>query len=229
MKKKTNTEETNDWTRPANPTVRVWFAQSLQFWFTRRRPSTSFFVVLYLLKNPLSYYFKMMLRQTVMRSVRAVRQVRYIADWQALQGKTSTDAARSDVARLRDLHGEINAEEKKFGGEPAAIDFDSYRASISSPGIVDEFEKAYNGLAFPTYPNESAPESMAAFDAILESAASTTDASAARLAELESMIAEAETSKTTADTTVEEVLNRYPEIAKEIDEEVEQHLWWKDV
>ena len=70
---------------------------------------------------------------------------------------------------------------------------------------------------------------MAAFHAILESAASTTDASAARLAELESMIAEAETSKTTADTTVEEVLNRYPEIAKEIDEEVEQHLWWKDV
>ena len=31
MKKKTNTEETNDWTRPANPTVRVRFAQSLQF------------------------------------------------------------------------------------------------------------------------------------------------------------------------------------------------------
>ena len=171
----------------------------------------------------------MMLRQSVMRSVRAVRQVRYMADWQALQGKTSTDATRSDVARLRDLYGEINAEQKKYGEEPAAIDFDAYRESINTPGLVDEFEKAYSALAFPTYPNESAPASMAAFDTILENAAATTDASAARLAELEGMISEAESTKTTADTTVEEVLNRYPEIAKEIDQEVEEHQWWKDV
>ena len=49
-----------------------------------------------------------------------------------LQGKTSTDATCSDVARLRDLYGEINAEHKKYSGEPAAIDFDAYREAINS-------------------------------------------------------------------------------------------------
>ena len=51
----------------------------------------------------------------------------------------------------------------------------------------------------------------------------------ARLAEFESMIAEGEANKTTRYTTIDEVLARYPHIAEEIDDEIENHQWWKDV
>ena len=43
------------------------------------------------------------------------------------------------------------------------------------------------------------------------------------------MIAEAEANKTTRDTTIDDVLARHPHIAKEIDDEIENHQWWKDV
>ena len=86
-------------------------------------------------------------------------------DWLALAGKVSTDGARADVARLRDLVGEIQAEHQKFSGSPAPIDFDAYRSSINTPGLVDQFEAAYNSLSFPTYANESAASALADFDA----------------------------------------------------------------
>ena len=43
------------------------------------------------------------------------------------------------------------------------------------------------------------------------------------------MIADAKTQVTTKETTVDEVLQRYPEIAKEIDQEIKEHEWWKSV
>lgn len=166
-----------------------------------------------------------MLRHSVLRTVRRTRSM----DWLALAGKVSTDGARADVARLRDLVGEIQAEHQKFSGSPAPIDFDAYRSSINTPGLVDQFEAAYNSLSFPTYANESAASALADFDAVLATAESATSASAARLAVLEGMITSAETTKTSADTTVEEVLARHPEIGEEIDEEIKKHEWWKDV
>ena len=78
-----------------------------------------------------------MLRTSVLK----VRQVRKRAvDWLALAGKVTTDGARTDLNRLRDLYDEINAAAKMYEGEPAAIDFGVYRKDISAPGIVDEFE-----------------------------------------------------------------------------------------
>ena len=78
-----------------------------------------------------------MLRTSVLK----VRQVRRRAvDWLALAGKVSTDGARTDVNRLRDLYDEINAAAKMYEGEPAAIDFAQYRKDISAGGIVDEME-----------------------------------------------------------------------------------------
>ena len=78
-----------------------------------------------------------MLRTSVLK----VRQVRRRAiDWLALAGKVSTDGARTDVNRLRDLYDEINQAAKMYESEPAAIDFAQYRKDISAPGVVDEFE-----------------------------------------------------------------------------------------
>mgnify|MGYP003962576727 FL=1 len=69
----------------------------------------------------------------------------------------------------------------------------------------------------------------AKMDQILADASTMREESVSRLAELESMIAEAEANKTTRDTTIDEVLARHPHIAAEIDDEIEKHQWWKDV
>ena len=78
-----------------------------------------------------------MLRTSILKA----RQVRRRAvDWLALAGKVSTDGARTDVNRLRDLYDEINAAAKAYEGEPAPIDFAQYRKDIQASNIVDEFE-----------------------------------------------------------------------------------------
>ena len=78
-----------------------------------------------------------MLRTSILKA----RQVRRRAvDWLALAGKVSTDGARTDVNRLRDLYDEINAAAKAYEGEPAPIDFAQYRKDISASSVVDEFE-----------------------------------------------------------------------------------------
>ena len=69
----------------------------------------------------------------------------------------------------------------------------------------------------------------AKMDQILADASTMREESVSRLAELESMIAEAEANKTTRETTIDEVLARYPHIVEEIDDEIENHQWWKDV
>tara|TARA_B100000674_G_C37267182_1_gene657265 strand:+ start:252 stop:470 length:219 start_codon:yes stop_codon:yes gene_type:complete len=69
----------------------------------------------------------------------------------------------------------------------------------------------------------------ASMDKILADASVMREESVSRLAELEGMIAEAEANKTTRDTTIDDVLARHPHIAKEIDDEIENHQWWKDV
>jgi len=169
-----------------------------------------------------------MLRTSVLK----VRQVRKRAvDWLALSGKVSTDGARTDVNRLRDLYDEINAAAKMYEGEVAAIDFAGYRKDIRAPGIVDEFEAAYNSVVYPEIKlSESTIADMnAKMDQILADASTMREESVSRLAELESMIAEAEANKTTRETTIDEVLARYPHIAEEIDDEIENHQWLKDV
>ena len=89
-----------------------------------------------------------MLRTSVLK----VRQVRKRAvDWLALAGKVTTDGARTDLNRLRDLYDEINAAAKMYEGEPAAIDFGAYRKDISAPGVVDEFEVRNTHISIEHY------------------------------------------------------------------------------
>ena len=92
-------------------------------------------------------------------------------------------------------------------------------------------QQAYNSIVYPEIQlsEETIAEMNASMDKILADASVMREESVSRLAELESMIAEAEANKTTRDTTIDDVLARHPHIAKEIDDEIENHQWWKDV
>ena len=168
-----------------------------------------------------------MMRQSAMMARRAL-PVRAM-DWNALAGKVSSDAARAEVSRLRELHGDLVSQAKAYEGAPEPIDFAHYRNVIKTPGIVDTVENAYNALTLPQFVNEVAGEADEAYKTLVSEAESAMNASAARLEELEAMIADAKTQVTTKETTVDEVLQRYPEIAKEIDQEIKEHEWWKSV
>ena len=75
-------------------------------------------------------------------------------DWVALSQKVSSDQAKSEINRLRDLHADFAAMAAKIPSDPAPIDWAAYRAQIKTPGLVDTMEKEYNALNLPKFTNE---------------------------------------------------------------------------
>ena len=79
-------------------------------------------------------------------------------DWIALSGKVSTDAAKSEVSRLRDLHSDLASYANSVADAPEPIDFSRYRNEIKTPGLVDSIEKDYNAMQLPAFENSVAAE-----------------------------------------------------------------------
>eukprot|EP00937_MAST-01D_sp_MAST-1D-sp2_P003004 g3004.t1 len=148
-------------------------------------------------------------------------------DWAGLTNKVKGDAARSEIARMRQLFDEIAAQNAAVSATVPDIDFGAYRQKIKSPGIVDAFEAEYKKLSLPSFTADSS-----AAEAAVSTATAAADAAAAhstaRIAQLEEQIESMIANKLTADTTVEDVYAQYPEVGEEIEQEIADMDWQKD-
>jgi hypothetical protein len=147
-------------------------------------------------------------------------------DWVALSQKVSSDQAKSEINRLRDLHADFQSMAAKVSSEAAPIDWAAYRATIKTPGLVDTMEKEYNALNLPKFTNAVEAEATDVFAKLVADAEESMNSSKARLEELEAMIEQAQAEMTTKDTTIDEVLARYPEIGAEIQDDIDNDRWF---
>lgn len=93
---------------------------------------------------------------------------------------------------------------------------------------VGDLEKVYTGRQIPTY-NAKLPafdaKKRAAMMAVVES---TVAATKQDLANLNGQLANFEEGRITEETSLVDLENRFPELAAETEEEINQHLWAKD-
>ena len=82
-------------------------------------------------------------------------------------------------------------------------------------------------MAFPSF--TEVDEAKAEYDALYAEADSKITESKTRIGELNAQMRTMIDKKVGPNTTVEDVYAAYPEIEKEIDEEIDQHQWSKDV
>lgn len=82
-------------------------------------------------------------------------------------------------------------------------------------------------MAFPSF--TEVDEAKAEYDALYAEADSKITESKTRIGELNTQMRTMIDKKVGPNTTVEDVYAAYPEIEKEIDEEIDQHQWSKDV
>ena len=146
----------------------------------------------------------------------------------SLSQKVTTDVTKAEVNRLRDLHGDLTAYARSISDKPADIDFSHYRSTIKSAGVVDAIEKDYNSLNLPQFEAPVDAEAEANFAQLIKDAETAMQASGDRLVELDAMIAEAQNNRTDADTTIQEILERHPEIAAEIQQEIKDDKWFSN-
>ena len=58
----------------------------------------------------------------------------------ALASRVSSDAARAEVNRTRDLFEELAQMNAAAASAPPAIEWDKFKEAIKTPGVVEEFQ-----------------------------------------------------------------------------------------
>ena len=180
--------------------------------------------------------------------------VRTNVDWAAMTSSANGTSkggaeAKAAVNRFRAALGEIDALHEKYAGSaPPPIDFDSFRSRIKQKGLVDQMEKAYKakmasmpskmewhpkaleeGAAIDAEGDKQEAEMLVKQEEAFAKAAKEVSESAARIEELEAEVAMMIAKKTDRTTTTDDVFEAYPDLKKEVEEEIENHEWQKDI
>lgn len=145
-------------------------------------------------------------------------------------GELLPDEAKQDLTGLRAMHAEIMKMKATYGNDPAPIDFAAYKTKMD-PEVVKQVEESYNAMVYPSTAEFEAtsPEAKASMKKHLEDIDAAIKETEDVIVDLKSKMAALEAKKTTIDTTAQDYLDRFPELEDEIDKEIHNHEWAKDI
>uniref|UniRef100_A0A7S1MW09 ATP synthase subunit d, mitochondrial n=2 Tax=Hemiselmis andersenii TaxID=464988 RepID=A0A7S1MW09_HEMAN len=144
----------------------------------------------------------------------------------------STPQTKSELDALRRQLRKIDAMASEAAKPLKDIDFADYRTKIRAPGLVDNIEKAYKKAeaelaTMDMDVSKEIADSEAKFAAIIKRAEEMKVSSTAAKVELEKELAACRAEKAAfADLTIEEELKKNPEIAAEIEKEINKDEWF---
>lgn len=150
-------------------------------------------------------------------------------DWSGILAKATSSQSKSEIVRLNQLFMELESNARAVPTTVQPIDFQAYAKSIKANNVVSEYEKSYSSLKLPQLADETAAEADAKLNELSKQATEMVASTSKRLAELEGLLSDLYKKRTTKDTTVDDVKALYPEIKKEIDQEIKNHEWIKGI
>ena len=147
-----------------------------------------------------------------------------LVDWTAISSKVTTDSGKASLAGLRLEISEVN---KSLGDATAPnIDWAHWNSRIATPGAVDSFKAAYDGLAVPTLADTFTAELSSKFDSAIAAAEEHAANSTARIAELQAELVSLDESKAAiVNRSVDDELEANPALAEEIEAEIADNHW----
>merc|ERR1712216_85789 len=89
-----------------------------------------------------------------LRSSRVVR-----LDWVALGNKVTSDAGKLELANLRAAYSEIVKTTSSAPATTPQVDWAKWKATIKTPGVVDDFQAAFGKLSAPAPPRAASRSS----------------------------------------------------------------------
>ena len=173
----------------------------------------------------------MLARATARVAARAARAApRRSVNLSALEAKVTSDEGKQELNRLKMALNEAELLKQKFSGAPAAIDFASYKGKVDA-SLLALAEKEFKGVQYP--PFAELDEAKAEYDAMFAEAdtkiaESKIAESKTRIDELTKQMNVMVAKKVGHSTTVDDVYEAYPDIEKEVDDEIDKHEWAKD-
>jgi len=170
------------------------------------------------------------------RSFQTTRPARAEVDEDAFFSELNSDIsghdARMELAAMQRTLRQVDMMGAAAKEAPKTIDFAYYRSAISRPGVVDEAEKATNDalkqIESMTFDVAAmVKESDSKLDALITKAEQLAVESVSEKKKLEAELAAVRAEKlSVADMVISEELKKNPEMAAEIEKEINEDKWF---
>jgi hypothetical protein len=142
-----------------------------------------------------------------------------------LSSKVTSDAGKAELNALRAAYSDIVKSVDSAPSSTPSIDWAKWKATIKTPGVVEAFESSYSKLSIPAMEDTFTAEVESKFADALTKAEGLAASSEARIKELEAELAKLNNRRDWSEVTVEEELANNPEIAAEIEDEIQNNRW----
>ena len=132
------------------------------------------------------------------------------------------------VAGFRAWTAQANALAEKYSAPPTPIDFASAKKSVRDGALVDALEKMYKSSSPPPQTHEWSKEDQETKAQLIEDAKASLAFTQEMIDDTTREIAFLRVNKTTRDMSTNDMKEVYPDIAEEVEEEIENREWFKD-
>ncbi|EFN57368.1 hypothetical protein CHLNCDRAFT_56064 [Chlorella variabilis] len=145
--------------------------------------------------------------------------------WDELSDLVTSDDGKRELATLRSSYVDIAQKLTGMAKTQPAIKWADWSKEID-PKLVQQFKQAYETMKLPKYEGTELQEATAQFAALQKEAEALVTSSQIRIAEIQTEIANIQKEKERiATTTIDDELAADPELAKEVDEEVQKNYF----
>merc|ERR1712087_922406 len=117
---------------------------------------------------------------------------------------------------------------EKYSAPPSPVDFASAKKSIRDTALVDNPEKFAKTWAPPAEIYEWSAEDKAAKAQLIEDAKASESFTLEMIEDTEKEILFMRNNRTTRDVSTSDMKEIYPDIAEEVEKEIENREWFKD-
>ena len=132
------------------------------------------------------------------------------------------------VSTFRAWAAGAEAMAEKYSAPPSPIDFAKSKATIRDKSIVDALEKFYSSNIPPAEVFTWSEKDKADKEKQIEEAKARMAFTAEMIEDTEREIAFMKSNRTTRETSGTDIKEAYPDIAEEVEKELEQRKWFKD-
>jgi hypothetical protein len=147
-------------------------------------------------------------------------------NWEKILSKVDNVDLKRTLNAMRAKSNEIAAAHVKYGKAPEPVDFAAYKNKLRfTSSAVETLEKAYASKKLPVFTAEVPSLEAKKREMILAAAGNIVNAAQAELANLNNQIEEFEKTRMGWNTTYYEACDRFPEVAKEVEEEIKNNHW----
>lgn len=144
-----------------------------------------------------------------------------------MKASVASEEGQRHIAHLQKVLGDIRDEVGREAKPMAPIDWAALRAKSGFPEIVDEFKAGLEGVKYPAYDGNEVEETKAVFKKLVADAEKMAAAAAEREIEIDAELASIEEDKKKLATiTMDEVLEKEPELKKEVEERIRNDQWF---